>query len=129
MGNNNNISGVFLVLGSIAVILFILKAADGSLDFAGSIGFDMFDNNKVFGNDKHSYNNDDDDRKLTVKVKTDYDGNIKVKAGGESDIINGEGKTTLYVDEDVKKVCISAQSKQYCQKINDDVSTITFNLH
>ena len=129
--NNNGISGVVLFVIAIAVILFVLKAADGSLDFYGSIGFDMFEDRSPFNDDKdkrHYDHDDDDDRKLTVKVKTDYEGNIKVKAGGETDTINGEGKTTLRVDDDVKKVCISAQGKQYCQKINEDVTIITFNL-
>ena len=137
MKSNNNISGVLLAIGAIAVVLFILKAADGSLDFYGSIGFDMFDERSPFDdgkdNYKHKHHNDNDnDRKLTVKFNTDDSYRIKIKAGDESKTITtnekGSTKTTLYVDDDIKKVCISSGSFDKCQKINDDIRTVTFNL-
>ena len=134
MKSSNNISGVLLAIGAIAVVLFILKAADGSLDFYGSIGFDMFDDRSPFDNHKYKdrHNDNNDEKKLTVKFNTDDSYRIKIKAGTESKTITtneeGQTKTTMYIDDDVKKVCISSGSFDKCQKLNNDVRTITFNL-
>lgn len=128
---------------AIAVIagMFVLYQANASLDFYGSIGFDMFDKkDKPFsGHDNH--NNDDeidvvvDLGKSHSKSKQGYP-DVEIKSGDNEEYIfgndfrdDGKGKVSLEVDDDSDRVCIDVHDVDYteCKKIGSK-DKITFDL-
>lgn len=123
-------SNLLVVAVIVVAGMFVLYQANASLDFYGSIGFDMFDKESKPFNDK-----DKEEVDVIIDISNGHGQKIgypdfEIKAGSESETVKGkefkdnDGKvrTSIDVDDDTDRVCISAEDVSFkqCKKIDDD---------